>query len=131
MSTTKMKRLILVKQPEELEMKCCWGTVKDVTITFPAGCHNVCHAHIDDELHQMFPTNPEGDYALNDVTLPIDDEYGLLADKVKIYLRGYNTGIFNHEISVTFKVIPPSVFTPIETILLRILKILERVTGIK
>ena len=116
--------------PEELEIKCIWGIVTDVTITFPAGCHGVCHVHLDDELHQMFPTNPEGDYALDDWTLKIDDEYKLLSDKRKVYLRGYNTGTYDHTIAVTFRVKLPDEHTPLEMALFKLINIMEKLLGI-
>jgi len=118
-------------KPEELEMPCHWGILTDVTITFPAGCHGVCHVHIDESLHQIFPTNPEDDYALDDVTLPINDEYELLDATRKIYMRGYNTGVYDHRITVTFRVKMPERYTPLEEALFRLIKILERLIGVK
>lgn len=105
-------------QPEELEMPCHWGIITDVTITFPPGCHGYCHVHIDESLHQIFPTNPEADYALNAYTLEIRDEYLLLPGTRKIHLRGYNEGTYPHTISVTFKIKAPELYTLAELLTL-------------
>lgn len=108
--------------PEEREMKCMWGILTDVTFTFPPGCHGVCHAHIDESLHQIFPTNPEEDYALDNYTLPIHDEYELLPGTRKLYLRGYNTGIYPHTISVTFRVKLPKRLSTMEKLFMKMLQ---------
>jgi len=116
---------------ESLEMPCAWGTLTDVNISFPAGCHGVVHVHIDQELHQIFPTNAEADYALDDYTLPITDEYELIEATRKIYLRGYNEGCYPHKISVSFTVVPFERTTPVEEVLLKILSVLQRIFRIK
>lgn len=115
---------------EELVCPCIWGIVTDVTITFPAGCHGYCHVHLDDGPHKMFPTNPESDYALDDWTLHIDDEYELEKDSTKIYLRGYNTGTYNHTITVTFRVKLPERYTPLEKALFKLIDIMQKLLGI-
>jgi len=112
---------------ESLEMPCAWGTLTNMNISFPAGCHGVVHVHVDQELHQIFPTNAEADYALDDYTLPITDEYELIEGTRKIYLTGWNEGIYPHKISVSFTVIPFGRITPVEDVLLKILSVLQRI----
>lgn len=114
---------------EELEMKCHWGILCDLTITFPPGAHGVCHVHIDEGIHQIFPTNPEGNYALNDYTLHIDDEYELLPGVRKIYIRGWNEGGYPHTIAVTFKVRIPTRLTKTEELLSELTKFFKRLLG--
>ncbi len=114
---------------EKVEMPCAWGVLKDVTISFPAGCHGYMHVHIDDELHQIFPTNAEATYSLDNFTLHITDTYVLPDKKRKIYLRGWNEGAYEHTISVTFTVTPYEEYNPVERVLLKILNILERLFG--
>jgi len=115
---------------EELEMRCHWGILTDIAITFHGGCHDVCHVHVDGSLHQIFPTNAEADYALDGYTLLIRDEYELLPGTKQIYLRGYNTGTYDHTIDVSFLIKLPERYTPMETALFRLIKILERMLGV-
>jgi hypothetical protein len=117
--------------PETLEMPCAWGKLTNMNISFPAGCHGVTHVHIDQELHQIFPTNAEADYALDDYTLLITDEYDLIESTRKIYLRGWNEGCYPHKISVSFTVIPFERMTPAEQAILQILQVLQRIFRIK
>jgi len=115
---------------EKLKMNCHWGILTDMAITFPAGCHGECHAHIDESLHQIFPTNTEADYALDGYTLLIRDEYELLPGTKQIYLQGYNTGKYDHAIDVSFLIKLPERYTPMETALFRLITILERMLGV-
>lgn len=120
------------KETEEyLEMPCAWGTLTDMTITWADGCHGVVHVHIDQELHQIFPTNAEADYAMDGYTLLITDEYTLIEGTRKIYLRGWNEGIYPHKISVSFTVVPFERTTPVEDVLLKILSVLQRIFRVR
>ena len=120
------------KQSQEtLEMPCAWGTLTDVNISFPAGCHGVVHVHIDQELHQIFPTNAEADYALDNYTLLITDEYELIEGTRKIYLTGWNEGIYPHKISVEFTVVPFERMTIAEQLLQELVSIIKHVFRVK
>lgn len=116
---------------ESLEMPCAWGKLTDVNISFAAGCHGVCHVHLDQELHQIFPTNAEADYALDNYTIQITDEYELIEGTRKIYLTGWNEGIYPHKISVSFTVVPFERTTPVEEVLLKILSVLQCIFRVK
>lgn len=104
---------------EEKEMPCHWGILKDVHISFRWGTGRLCHVHIDESLHQIFPTNPEGNYAFDGYTLPITDEYVLLPGVSKIYLRGWNEGSYNHTVAVAFKIEIPERLSKVEKLLER------------
>jgi hypothetical protein len=114
---------------EELEMPCHWGTITRLRIHFPNGCHGVCHVHIDQELHQVYPTNPEGDYALNGVTVVIDDRYKIPKDVRKLCLKGYNLGQYPHTISVSFTVESDYIPNPAEQAIMNIYNLLKRIFG--
>jgi hypothetical protein len=114
---------------EELEMPCYWGILTDVIITFPPGCHGYVHVHIDDGLHQVFPTNAEETIALDAYTLPIRDEYELLPDTRKIYLRGWNEGNYDHKITVSFTIRMTERLTKTETLLNKLLNAFKTLTG--
>ena len=119
------------EEQEELEMPCHWGILTDVTITFMAGCRGVVHVHVDDGLHQVFPTNAEETYALDNYTLLIQDEYELLASTRKLYLRGWNEGQYDHTIKVTFKIKMPERLTTTEQLLDRLLRLWETLVGLQ
>ena len=115
---------------EELEMPCHWGILCDVHVSFRWGTDRKCHVHIDESLHQIFPTNPDGNYAFDGYTLPVRDEYELLPGTRKIHLRGWNEGIYPHTVAVAFRIKIPGRLTKTEELLNRLLRIWERVMGI-
>jgi hypothetical protein len=114
---------------EELEMPCHWGILCDVIISFRTGTDRKTHVHIDESIHQIFPTNPNGDYAFDGYTSFINDEYELLQGTRTIYLRGWNTGTYPHTVAVSFRIKPPPALTTLETTVNRMLKLWERLTG--
>ena len=114
---------------EQLEMPCHWGTLKETAISFPDGCHGVCHVSIHDGLHQIYPTNPEEDYALDGFTLVIKDKYKILPDTRKLILKGYNKGIYTHTIKVILTIEVDYVPNPAEEAILGIYKLLKRIFG--
>jgi len=114
---------------EELEMLCHWGTVKETAIHFPDGCHGVIHVHIDDGLHQVYPTNPEADYALDGFTRIIRDRYKLMPGTKKLILKGYNLGIYPHTIKVMFTVEVDYIPNPAEQAMIGIYNLLKKIFG--
>jgi hypothetical protein len=91
---------------EEEIMECAWGILTNVDISFQWGTSRRCHVHIDETKHQIFPTNPNGNYAFEGYTLHITGKYELLPATRKIYLRGWNEGNNDHTIAVAFEVLP-------------------------
>lgn len=116
-----------ITEQEELEMPCAWGILTNVLIAFAAGCHGVVHVHLDESLHQIFPTNPNGQYAFDNVTVPIHDKYELLPATRKIYLRGWNEGTYDHTIRVSFEIEPAEPVSAVDKATLSIAELLKRV----
>lgn len=114
---------------EELEMPCAWGILCDVDIAFRHGTDRKCKVHIDDGLHQAFPTNPEANYAFDGFTLHIADEYELPSGTRKIYLRGWNEGVHPHTVAVSFRVKLPQRLTKTEQALVEILQYFQLLLG--
>lgn len=115
---------------EELEMSCHWGILCDITISWRAGTDRQTHVHIDDGLHQIYPTNPKGDYAFDDYTLRITGEYELTKGTRKLYLRGWNTGVHDHEVAVTFRIKIPERLSIADKALVKLVKMFERFIGV-
>jgi len=112
---------------EELEMPCHWGILCDIVLSFRSGTDRKTHVHIDESIHQIFPTNAEESYAFDGYTLPITDEYELLPGTRTIYLRGWNEGTYPHTVAVAFRIKMPERLTKTEEALTKILKLWQRV----
>lgn len=118
------------RSQQQLTMPCTYGVLTDVIIHFPAGCFALTNVTINDGLHQVFPTNPSGTYALDDFTIAIEDKYNMEQGKSKLILKGWNEDEeFDHTIKVAFRIIPYEEYSPVEKVLLKILSILERLFG--
>lgn len=111
-------------------MPCTYGILTDVNISFPMGCNGFVHIHIDYGLHQVYPTNPEDNFALSGHVLPIVDRYKLSDNTENLYLKGWNEGIYNHTIEVSFTIISDFKPTPAEEAILKIQNILKRLVGL-
>lgn len=116
-------------EEETLEMPCHWGILCDIDISFRFGTDRQTYVHLDDKLHQMFPTNPKGDYAFDGYTLHIKDEFELEKGTRKIYLKGWNTGSYAHTVAVAFRIKMPERLSVTEKALWRLVDIWERLTG--
>jgi len=114
---------------EELEMPCHWGILCDVVISFRTGTDRKTHVHIDESIHQIFPTNAEESYAFDGYTLHIPDEYELLPGTRTIYLRGWNTGTYPHTVAVAFRIKMPERLSKTEELLTEMNKLWRRLTG--
>lgn len=117
------------QEPEELEMLCSSGILCDVIIDFPPGCHGTTHVRVSDGLHQVFPTNAEDTYALDGVGLQIRDEYELDPATRKLYLQGWNEGVYAHTISVAFRIRLPQRLTKTEELLQSFISLWSKLTG--
>lgn len=111
-------------------MPCHWGILCDIDISFRWGTSRLCHVHIDDKLHQAFPTNPKGDYAFDGYTIHITDEYELEKGTRKLILKGWNTGSYAHTVAVAFRIKMPERLSITEKALWRMVELWERLTGV-
>lgn len=114
---------------ESLEMKCHWGILEEVHISFMHGTGRLCHVHIDESLHQIYPTNPEETYAFDGYTLPIKGDYVLLPGVNKLFLRGWNTGSYDHNVAVAFSIKVPDRFSEVEKLLQEQIKYWKELLG--
>ena len=59
----------LEASPASVEMKLCHGIVHKLEVTFPPGCHNAVKVVVRRALHQVWPTNPDGQLKANGYTI--------------------------------------------------------------
>lgn len=94
-------------------MPVSFGVVTNVQIVFPAGCWGLVHVKIFDDGHQLWPLNPEGEYAANNETINIEESYEIKALPAKFRFWGYNEDqIYTHTIDVRITVLPKTVAYP-------------------
>lgn len=79
------------------------GVIKGFSLHFPPGCAGLVHCHINDALHQIWPTNPDMDIVGDTYLIKWDDEYILDQPPLQLEIYTYNEDtVYDHTIRVTF-----------------------------
>lgn len=83
------------------------GLVVEVRIGFPDGCADLVHVAIRRGLYQVWPTNPEGNYAWNNYTYVIQESYALEDEPLEFLLVGWNDDTrYEHTVTFGFNLLP-------------------------
>jgi hypothetical protein len=100
--------------PVVTELKLTAGVIHRVEIQFPAGCMGLAHIAINDGLHQLLPTNPDGDFASDDYVIPIDEYYPMPGGDYILTARGWNMDdTYPHTLSVRIGILSGDVIAPL------------------
>jgi len=75
---------------EEKRVKLTHGVITRVEVSFPRGCAGLAHLQIYENGHQVWPTNPDGDFASDDYTIPIDEYHEFFRAPYQLRLSGWN-----------------------------------------
>lgn len=99
--------------PEELLVDVGVGIIHLVEIGFPRGCAGLAHAMIRQGLHQVWPTNPQGDYNWDNHVYQIREHYPIKGGGAPLVLQGWNEDdTFQHVVTFRFSVLPEEVMEP-------------------
>lgn len=83
------------------------GTIIRCEVFFPSGCSGLVFVHIDQALHQVYPKNPDHQYAGNGEAIVATDEYELKEEPFQLEFYGWNTDeIYDHTVTVRIQVVP-------------------------
>lgn len=86
------------------------GIVHLVEIGFPRRCVGLAHVAIRQGLHQVWPTNPDGNYAWDNHVYSLREHYGIAPGDPSLVLQGWNEDdTFQHTITFRFSVLPVEV----------------------
>lgn len=88
--TLDVPRWTLETAPAELTMELVQGMIVGVRVGFPDGCADMVHVVIRVGLHQLWPSNQEGNYAWNDFTYVIQESYELDEVPYELTLVAWN-----------------------------------------
>ena len=98
--------------PLTATMQLSSGTITLVAIQFPSGVNALAHLQIWNGLHQLFPTNQDGDFATGAETIVWDEQEVLELSPFALTLIGWNTDtVYDHTITVRIAM-APLVVTP-------------------
>ena len=93
--------------PTEYDLKVTAGLLHRVEVEFPTYCAGLAHLVIIRWGSQLFPTNPQGDFASDGRAIAFDDYYMLEAAPYLLRLRGWNDDdTFSHTVTVRVGILP-------------------------
>ena len=96
--------------PSEQEISLTHGVIHRVEIEFPAGCAGLAHLAIFLREFQLYPTNPDREFASDGYTIAFNDYFELFEPPHNLVIRGYNTDdTYSHTITVRIGVLPKDV----------------------
>lgn len=91
----------------ETELKLTAGTITQVWMMHPEGCHGLAYASIWKEGHQLYPNNPEEAYHGNDVPMIWDDNHELETPAL-LRLKTWNVDeTYQHKVYVRITILRP------------------------
>lgn len=95
-STKRRTRLYLAK-----------GIITKVAIQFPTGCAELAHCTINRGLHQVWPTNPDGNYAADGYVIEFEENYELLTHPYSLDFITWNESTtYSHNLTVWLTILP-------------------------
>lgn len=93
--------------PTEEVVEISPGRVVAVEIQFPRGCFALVHVAILQELHQLWPSNPDGDIAAEWANIHFEEDHLIDQEPYQLTLRGWNEDdTFPHTITFRFNIMP-------------------------
>jgi len=97
------------KETQQLKrLKLCYGIIHQIDIVFPSGCCGLVHAHIDDALHQVWPTNPDGTFSGDGAPISGKVFHELAVEPFELQLWAWNEDdSYDHTITVRIWILKP------------------------
>ena len=92
------------------------GRISEVSLQFPSGAVGYHHIQINRGLHQLWPLNPDGDFATSDETIHWFEQYDLAYApwQVEAYTWNLDT-VYDHTVTVRIVTVPLEAKTDLTT----------------
>ena len=89
------------------EVKLPAGLISHVEVEFPAGCAGLVHVVVTEGLHQVWPTNPEGDLASDGYVIPWDEHIEITEPTLRLEAVVWSDDdTYAHTVTVRITVLP-------------------------
>lgn len=93
----------------ESEVTLDVGRIVGVELQFPRGCVGLVHAAVRRELHQLWPTNPDGFITAEEARISWQEDLDFTEPPYTLTLVGYNEDdSFPHTVTFRFNLLPVS-----------------------
>ena len=94
-------------------LKVAYGIVHHVNIQFPQGPSGLLHLHINDALHQVWPFNPDGDFASHNVDINFREFIPMLTEPYAFQAYTWNTDdTYDHLVIIRLGILHPRIIAP-------------------
>lgn len=95
------------------ELTLSKGILHRVEIEFPAGCRGLAHCQIKEAgLHQVYPTNPTGNFASDDYVIVLDDYYDIPSPYLLRAFAWNDDDTYPHTLLIRIGVLPTEIVSP-------------------
>ncbi len=99
--------------PLETELSLGLGIIHRVDVGFPPGAQGFHHAAIDRDGRQLYPSNPQGNWAWDDLVQQFPTWFELEVEPFTVVARTWNDDdTFAHEVTLQFLILPREILLP-------------------
>jgi len=89
------------------------GVIHKIDIVFPPGCLALLHVHINDALHQVWPTNPSQSFASDSETISFQEYFPIDYEPYELQAWTYNDDdTYSHEVIIRIGLLPEHIVSP-------------------
>ncbi len=98
---------------KETRLKIASGIVHQIDIRFPPGPQGLLHIHINDALHQVWPINPDEDFAAAGEVISFREFIPILTEPYELQAFTWNEDdTHEHLVIVRLGILPLNVIAP-------------------
>jgi len=113
----------------ETRLKLTAGTIKQVWMVHPEGCHGLAYAAIFLGGHQLYPHNPDEAYHGNDVPMIFEDNFELESPAI-LALKTWNLDdTYDHTLYLRITVLRPKIDVAQQALIDLFKQMLQLLTG--
>jgi len=103
----------LATSKQKTTLKVAYGIVHQIEIQFPPGPTGLLHLQINDALHQVWPINPEGDFASHNVNISFREFIPVLTEPYEFQAYTWNTDdTYAHIVIIRLGILHPRIIAP-------------------
>lgn len=98
---------------QETELKIAYGVISHVDIQFPPGPVGLLHLQVRDALFQLWPINPDADFASNNVNISFREFIPVLTEPFLLKASTWNEDdTHSHRVILRVNILPPRLVAP-------------------
>lgn len=99
--------------PQRTELSLNLGILHRLDVGFPPGPQGLLHAAIERDGRQLYPSNPQGDFAWDDSIQNYPTWFELEVEPFAVVARTWNDDVtYAHDVTLTFLILPREVLQP-------------------